>query len=105
MPVGKSGMALLGDKGHVVTLGRKRIAAVSDTGEIHATVSFAAGETERTLFGYSPFPVSVRAVAGSLGKRVWDPATQLFSVTVRPAPGIVEADVHITQRSARSRNR
>jgi hypothetical protein len=98
-PIGKSRMSLLGDKGHIVTLGKKRIPALSDTGRIDATVSFASGETERTLFGYSPFPVAVMPVAGTVGKPVWDPTTQLFSVTVMPAAGTGEAQVRLTRTS------
>jgi hypothetical protein len=97
-PVGKSGIAFLGDKGHIVTLGRKRIPAVSDTGRIDLTVSFAPGETERTLFGYSPFPVDVRPVAGRTGKVVWDPATELFTVTVMPAGTTGAAQIRILKQ-------
>jgi hypothetical protein len=96
-PIGTSGMSLLGDKGHIVTLGKKRIPAASDTGQINATVSFATGETARTLFGYSPFPVVVTAVEGAVGNPVWNPVTQLFSVTVMPAGGAGEAQVRITR--------
>ena len=95
VPIGKSGMALLGDKGHYASLGKKRIPAVSDDGFVDATVSFAAGETERTLFGYSPFPVAVAAVAGSVGRPAWDRTTQMFSVTVMPNAGSSEARVRI----------
>jgi hypothetical protein len=96
-PIGRSGMSLLGDKGHVVTLGKKRIPALSDTGQIEATVSFASGEAERTLFGYSPFPVAVTSVGGTVGKPVWDSATQLFSVTVMPAGGAGQVQVRLTR--------
>ena len=36
-------MALLGDTGQFVTLGRKRVKSVSDDGAIHLTVAFACG--------------------------------------------------------------
>ena len=95
-PVGPSGIALLGDKGHFVTLARARIPTLSSGARrIDLTVSFAPGETERTLFGYSPFPVAVIPVAGTAGTPVWDPATQLFTVTVAPAGATGAAQVRI----------
>jgi hypothetical protein len=97
-PIGKSGIALLGDKGNIVTLGKKRIPALSDSGRIDLTVSFAPGETERTLFGYSPFPVAVRPVAGRISGVVWDPATELFTVTVMPAGTAGAAQVRIMKQ-------
>ncbi len=101
-PVGKSGIAFLGDKGHFVTLGKKRIPALSETGPIDLTISFAPGETERTLFGYSPFPVAARAVAGAAGKPVWDAATQIFTVTVTPAANTGVAEIRIGKPFNRS---
>ena len=82
---GPSGIAFLGDQGHFVTMGKKRITAFSDTGSIDVAVSFAAGEAMRTLFGFSQQPVSVSAVMGSVEQPVWDPATQLFTVNVHPS--------------------
>jgi hypothetical protein len=60
-PIGTSGMALVGDAGQFVTLGKKRVTAVSDDGALHVTVAFATGETVRTLRGWSP---GVPAAAG-----------------------------------------
>jgi len=99
-PVGKSGIGLLGDNGHFVTLGKKRIPTVySGARRIDLTLSFAPGETERTLFGYSPFPVAVIPVAGATGAPVWDPVTQLFTVTVTPAASTGAAQVRIIRPS------
>lgn len=84
IPVGKSGIALLGDKGHFVTLGRKRIQALTDTGHVDTTVAFAAGERTRTLFGYSPQPVAATALSGSVTAVAWDASTQLFTLSVHP---------------------
>jgi hypothetical protein len=86
VPVGRSGIAFLGDKGHFVTLGKKRITALSDQGHLDATVAFAAGEKTRTLFGYSPQPIAATALAGSVAAVSWDPATQLFTLNIHPAP-------------------
>jgi hypothetical protein len=82
VPVGKAGIAFLGDKGNFVTLGKQRIPELKDGAEIVATVSYAASEEARTLFGYSAKPVSVRAMSGSAETAVWDPTTQIFTVKV-----------------------
>src|SRR5205823_8056602 len=46
-PIGPSGMAILGDPDHFVSLGKKRIPALRDDGTVHLTVAFAPGETMR----------------------------------------------------------
>jgi hypothetical protein len=105
VPIGRTGVALLGDKGHIVTLGKKRIPTLSDTGRIDLTVSFAAGENQRTLFGYSPSPVAAMAVEGSAGTPVWDSSTQLFMVAVAPSGATGAAHVRIMERPAVSSHR
>src|SRR5262249_4230016 len=50
-PIGPSGIAFLGDSGHYVSLGKKRITSLRDDGVIEVSVAFAAGEGTRTLFG------------------------------------------------------
>jgi hypothetical protein len=102
-PIGQTGIALIGDKDQFVTLGKKRVPALTDNGRIDLTVSFAPGETERTLSGYSPTPVRARAVAGSASAPVWDPSTQLFTVKVMPAGGAGTAEVRIRGRGSRLR--
>ena len=85
-PVGPSGIAFLGDAGHFVSLGRQRIPRLKDDGVVEAAVSFAPGETSRTLFGYSPAPPEVTVVTGSIGNIMYDEATRLFHIDVSPAP-------------------
>jgi hypothetical protein len=96
VPVGRSGIAFLGDKGHFVTLGKKRIPALSDQGHLDATIAFSAGEKTRTLFGYSPQAIAATALAGSVAAVSWDPATQLFTLNVHPTPSGL-AHVRIVQ--------
>jgi hypothetical protein len=84
MPVGKAGIALLGDKGNFVSMGRKRISAFLDNTRLEAEVQFTATEKTRTLFGYSPKPVAVTSMVGSHGGLAWDPTTQMFTVNVHP---------------------
>jgi hypothetical protein len=96
VPVGRSGIGFLGDKGQFVTLGKKRVSGLSDQGHLDATVAFAAGERTRILFGYSPQPVAATALAGSVAAVSWDPATQLFTLNVHPGPNGV-ARVRVVQ--------
>ena len=81
-PVGPSGIALLGDRGQFVTLGKKRIASLADDGAAHITVLFVGGEASRTLFGYAPSAPTASATSGSVGPVIYDSSTQRFTVEV-----------------------
>jgi hypothetical protein len=97
VPVGRSGIAFLGDAGKFVSLGKQRIRSLSDDGAVHATVAFARGDGPVTLHGYSPAPVSVSAAGGSAGDVHYDAASHLFSVRVSPGHGATVA-VTLTRR-------
>ncbi len=84
-PVGLSGIALIGDAGHFVTLGKQRIPTLTDNGGIDVTIAFAPGEMSRTLTGYSPEPLRVASLAGSHKAPVWDSGSSLFTIVVRPS--------------------
>jgi hypothetical protein len=81
-PVGGSGIGLLGDAGHFVSLGRQRIPQVTDDGVLELTIAFAPGEGTRIIHGYSPMPPAVTALRGDAEVPVYDPSTHLFSVNV-----------------------
>jgi len=83
-PVGPSGVAFLGDAGHYVSLGKKRIANFADDGVAQATISFAPGERSRTLFGYSRSLPVVTALKGGAGVPQYDEDSHLFRVAVTP---------------------
>jgi hypothetical protein len=83
-PVGLSGMALLGDTGQFVTLGRKRVTSVSDDGAIHLAVGFAAGEASRTIEGYAPAAPRISATDGWISRATYDSATHRFSFVAAP---------------------
>ena len=83
-PIGPSGIALLGDAGHYVSLGRKRVTSLKDDGVIEATVAFAPGEAARVLFGYSPSAPVVTAISGSADPPLYDESSHLFRVSVTP---------------------
>ncbi len=84
VPIGRSGIGFLGDAGQFVTLGKKRIANVSDNGALEVSVIFAEGETSRTLFGFAPAAPSVRALKGNVGKLAYDEAKHLFRLEASP---------------------
>jgi hypothetical protein len=84
VPIGPSGIALLGDTNKYVSLGRKRISDLSDAGILHVTVQFAAGETNLTLAGYAPSAPFISAAAGAVNPVSYDPINHFFAVTVTP---------------------
>jgi hypothetical protein len=84
VPVGSSGIAFLGDAGHFVSLGKKRITQLSDAGRLEAAIAFAEGETARTLQGYAPAAPRARALRGAVGAVNYDPSNGLFQVQVSP---------------------
>ncbi|UWE10599.1 CBM35 domain-containing protein [Actinacidiphila bryophytorum] len=86
-PVGRSGIAFLGDKGKFVPHGDKRMEHLSDDGRVHATVAFAPGEGPVTLHGYAPRKPAATAASGSVGTVGYDPGTRLFSFTVSAGSG------------------
>ncbi len=90
VPVGATGIGLLGDQGNIAMLGKKRIPSLAEnaTAGLDVTVSFAVGEALRTIIGYAPRPVQALVTTGSSTAATWDPTTQMFSVRVHPAtPG------------------
>jgi hypothetical protein len=86
-PVGLSQIALLGDTGKFVSVGRQRIRQVADQGILTATIQFAAGEASTTIQGYSPTPPVVTAISGSAGQTSYDSVAHIFTITVAPGPG------------------
>lgn len=85
VPIGASGIAFLGDAEQFVSLGRKRIAGLTDDGILEASITFADGECSRTLHGYSPSEPNVTAVKGAIDLATYDSSTQLFTVVVSPS--------------------
>ena len=87
MPIGPSGAAFLGDNGHYVSLGKKRITALTDNGTITASIAFAARESARIVFGYSPTAPAITATHGQVGTVNYTSSTGLFNVLVMPGSG------------------
>ena len=87
VPVGASGLALVGDEGKFATLGRKRIASADNSAcGLSAIVNFAPGEKSVTLLGWSPSRPRVASPVGAIESVAWDAATGVFRVTVLPGP-------------------
>jgi hypothetical protein len=84
-PVGASGIAFLGDAGKFVAHGDQRIAHLSDDGQIHATVAFAAGEGPVTLYGHAARKPTVSAATGSVGTVGYTATSGIFTVAVSAA--------------------
>jgi hypothetical protein len=86
-PVGKSGIAFLGDKDKFVSTGKQRIASLKDEpGSLSVEVLLAPSEEEVTLHGYANAPPVVDVASGQAGPVQYDPATKHFTVTVKPDP-------------------
>jgi len=101
VPVGPSGVALLGDTGKFASLGRQRISALSDDGRaVRATVRFAAGEGPVTLSGYAAAP-SATASYGSVRATRYNARTHMFGISVTPGPNGATATVSITRIAGR----
>jgi hypothetical protein len=87
VPLGPSGIAFAGDAGKYVSLGKKRIAQLSDDGTLSIAVAFASGETSVTLHGYAAAQPTATASVGSVGAVAWDAGTKMFTVPVAPVSG------------------
>lgn len=103
-PIGPSGIAVIGDTGQFVTMGKKRIAQMSDDGVVRMTVAFAEGEKSRTIRGYSLTRPIVWADTGAVGHLTYDSARHLFQVAVTPGHGHT-ASIGIGSRHRLSRRR
>jgi hypothetical protein len=86
VPISDSGLAFLGDAGHFVSLGKKRITQLTEDQGLEATIAFAKNEKSRVVHGYSLTAPAVTATIGSAGAVSYDYSSHLFSVTVSPGP-------------------
>jgi hypothetical protein len=85
VPVGKSGIAFLGDASKFVPLGKKRVSDLSDDGTLNATLEFAPTERSIIVHGWAPSMPVVIASEGRVEKTHFDEATGRFHVEVFPA--------------------
>jgi hypothetical protein len=84
-PVGRSGIAFLGDMGKFVGTGKQRIASLHDqAGKLTADVVLAQNEKSVRLHGYAAVDPAVRVISGSYESVQYDPATHYFTIAVKP---------------------
>jgi hypothetical protein len=84
-PVGKSGIAFLGDKNKFVGTGKQRIASLHDeAGKLTVGVVLAANEKSVVLHGYSASAPKATVLAGEDDDVQYDSATHHFLVVVKP---------------------
>jgi len=101
-PVGTSGIAVLGDVGQFVTMGKKRIAGLMDNGAASVSVIFAEGESSRAITGYAAAEPAVDASVGQVENTVYDAATHLFRISVMPgAEGTAVISIKPARRKIR----
>jgi hypothetical protein len=99
VPVGRSGMALVGDANLFITRGRQRIASVIDEDgkTLHTTVLLARGELAITLTVYSPSQPVAEVKGGSVGDIAYDANTRLAKVQVKIDPVSPQQDVNLLE--------
>ena len=84
-PVGKSGVAFLGDADKFASTGKQRIASLRDEpGKLTVDVIFAKTEESVILHGYAASAPKVTALSGKAGPVQYDAATQHFTVELKP---------------------
>ncbi len=86
VPLGRSGIAFLGDSGKIVGTGSQRIPSLQDgPGSLTAQVAFAPGEDSVLLRGYCAQQPTVTVTGGSALPLFYDAPTGIFTVVVSPA--------------------
>jgi hypothetical protein len=94
-PVGKSGIAFLGEQGKIAPLGNKRISDWSDDGTLSVSVLFASGEASVTLTGYAPSAPVATADTGTVGAVQYDATSKRFTVPVSAAGSSASLKLHL----------
>jgi hypothetical protein len=88
-PVGKSGIAFLGDKDKFLSTGKQRIASMKDQpGLLSVEILLAPSETEVTLHGYADVRPVVDVPSAQAEPLQYDPSTKHFIVVVKPAANL-----------------
>jgi hypothetical protein len=84
-PVGKSGIAFLGDKGKFVGTGKQRISSLTDeAGKLTIGVLLAENEKEITLHGFAASAPTAAVYSGLDDPIQYNPVTHYFTVEVKP---------------------
>ncbi|MDP9001295.1 MAG: hypothetical protein M3O46_14430 [Myxococcota bacterium] len=94
VPVGPSGIAMVGDAGKYVSLGKKRVTQLADNGTVSMSLAFASGEGPVSLKGYAAAQPMAVASVGTVGPVTYDATTKLFTVSVTQAGGTAMITLH-----------
>ncbi|HKX00090.1 MAG TPA: hypothetical protein VJN43_20280 [Bryobacteraceae bacterium] len=81
-PIGKSNIALIGDRDQLVPLGKQRVTHLTDDGTLHLLLTFAQGEASRVIEGYSQSKPVVTVKSGDASSPTYDSVTHRFRLTV-----------------------
>jgi len=86
-PIGKSGIAFLGDKGKFVGTGKQRVASLEESSD-RLTVKLLFSEAEKgcILHGYARKAPELSSESGSVTLLHFDAATKYFEVAANPDP-------------------
>ncbi|HUB92111.1 MAG TPA: hypothetical protein VMA74_20475 [Dyella sp.] len=85
-PVSASGIAVLGDIGKFVSMGRKRVTSYEELAQgVRLKLAFAANDPAITVAGYSRSNVMPHAEGATILSTSRDPQTGLFKVELRAA--------------------
>jgi hypothetical protein len=100
-PVSASGIAIIGDIGKFVPMGRKRVASYEDIAHgVRLKLAFAANDAAITVAGYARSDVTAHAEGASILSTVRDPQTGLFKVELKPsAPGATEVTLTLDAKA------
>ncbi|RDS82317.1 hypothetical protein DWU98_09860 [Dyella monticola] len=100
-PVSASGIAVIGDIGKFVTMGRKRVASYEDiTHGARLKLVFAANDKTVTVAGYARGNVVAHANGATILSTVRDPHAGLFKVELKSnAPGATQATLTLDVQS------
>ena len=103
-PISRSGIAMIGDLGQFVSMGRKRIRSFRDiAGGALLDIAATANERDLTIAGYSAAPVTARADGASVESIERNATTGLFKVKLRAkggAPSAITLRLRIRQSMA-----
>lgn len=92
-PVGPSGMAFLGDLSRFVTASHQRVIALTDNGQITATLEFTGTESV-TISIFAASAPSITAEGANVTAPTYNSTTGLYQVTLTPTQNS-QATIHI----------
>lgn len=100
-PLPSSGIAVFGDLGKFVTMGRHRVVSYQDLRHgAKLKLAFAAKDADITVAGYARSEIAAHAEGATIVSKERNPRTGLFKLTLRPiAPSAAEATLSLDARA------